>query len=556
MRESIATLWHEERARFQARLRHLSVTREMMIRMLADMVLVNLALAIAMAGRCLWALGLQGTQDSAEVVIRTYLDTFALAGTLLTATSLLVFAIGGLYTHGRAYRIRYKMITIARVVSVAFLLFGLEVLLLRDMMPFARSTLLAAWLLTMMFMAGARLYATTWTTGEETAQQTARQLSAQREAPRILIVGGAGYIGSALTRRLLELGYRVRVLDLLMYGDEPIRRFYSDSNFELIRGDFRHIDAVVEAAKGVDSIVHLGAIVGDSACKLCGELTVEINLRATRTIAEVGKGFGVRRFVFASTCSVYGASNETLDEHSALNPISLYARTKVASEQVLLNLADGDFAPVILRFGTVYGLSGRPRFDLVVNLLAAKAIQDGEVGIVGGQQWRPFVHVSDVAEAIRLVLEAPKASVCGQVFNVGSNEQNYQIADLGKLIAEMVPSARVITEPKEDDRNYRVRFDKIHNVLSFRPDYTVPQGITQIVEAFSTGQIQDYRDPRFNNLSFLSNHDELRRALVEDGQMRDGVTRVDLDSAAGDGAHGAPTGRSELSPLAAGGVPA
>jgi nucleoside-diphosphate-sugar epimerase len=273
---------------------------------------------------------------------------------------------------------------------------------------------------------------------------------------------------------------------------------------------------VVSACQGMDAIVHLGAIVGDSACSIDEDLTIEINLRATRTIAEVGKGFGVKRFVFASTCSVYGASDEILDERSALRPISLYARTKVESEKVLLSLADSSFAPTILRFGTVYGLSGRPRFDLVVNLLAAKAVQDGEVGIFGGEQWRPLVHVKDVAEAIVLTLQAPLCDVRGQIFNVGCNQQNYQIADLGPIIKDMVPTARVVTQPNEDNRNYRVRFDRICETLNFQPQRSVRDGVQEIVNAFAMGKITDYRDPHYSNFGFLKQNNELRHAFLED----------------------------------------
>jgi nucleoside-diphosphate-sugar epimerase len=195
-------------------------------------------------------------------------------------------------------------------------------------------------------------------------------------------------------------------------------------------------------------------------------------------------------------------------------PLSLYARTKVASETVLLDLTQPTFAPTILRFGTIYGLSGRPRFDLVVNLLAAKAIQDGEAGIYGGNQWRPLVHVRDVGEAIALTLEAPLVNVSGQIFNVGSNEQNYQIAELGRIIQDMVPAARVVMQPQEDNRNYRVRFDKIYRTLNFRPRYTVRDGVAEIVRAFATGAIRDYRDPRYSNYAYLHANDELQHSLL------------------------------------------
>ena len=338
---------------------------------------------------------------------------------------------------------------------------------------------------------------------------------------RVLVIGGAGYIGSALVRKLLDLGHHVRVLDMLLYGDEPISALYGHPCFELFQGDFCHVDSVVAAAKDVDAIVHLGAIVGDAACKLCEDLTIEINLRATRHIAEVGKGLGVKRFVFASTCSVYGASNDVLDERSPLQPISLYARTKVASETVLLGLANPQFAPVILRFGTVYGLSHRPRFDLVVNLLTAKALQDGEASIFGGGQWRPLLHVQDAAQAIVLMLQADQADVCGQIFNVGCNEQNYQMIEIGRLIKETLPAARVIHQSTEDERNYRVRFDKIRSAVGFEPRFSVADGIAEIIAAFKSGAILDYKDPRFNNYVYLSQHAEVRQALLDDISARE-----------------------------------
>jgi nucleoside-diphosphate-sugar epimerase len=353
---------------------------------------------------------------------------------------------------------------------------------------------------------------------------------------RLLVIGGGGYIGSAVVRKLLALGCHVRVLDLLLYGDDPVAELYSHPRFELVRGDFCHLDSVVAAAKDVDAIVHLGAIVGDAACKLCEDLTVEINLRATQRIAEVGKGLGVKRFVFASTCSVYGASNDLLDENSTLQPISLYARTKVASERVLLGLAGSTFAPVILRFGTIYGLSHRPRFDLVVNLLTAKALQDGEASIFGGGQWRPLLHVQDAAEAVIQMLQAPQSDVCGEIFNVGSNDQNYQMIEIGRLIKEMLPEARVVHQSTEDERNYRVCFDKIHDRVGFETLYTVPDGVNQIVMAFRSGAITDYKHPRFNNFIYLSQHSEVRQALLDDISAR-GISTV---AASGEIVHGAP----------------
>ena len=512
----------------------LRFTREIAVRIIADALMVNAALLIALVLRHLWLIGVEGGVVSAEAAFRGYVQDYLSTFWLLTLVSSIVFYGNGFYTHGRIYRGRYKVLVIAQAISLSYLIFGLLVFLLWHMTSFPRSGLLLAWFLTLVFLIGARFWATFWRTFVEAEQRFwsshSSSHSTDDKIKNVLVVGGAGYIGSALVQRLLELGYKVRVLDLLVYGDAAISEFYDHPYFALVRGDFRHIDTVVSASKGMDAIVHLGAIVGDSACSIDQDLTVEINLRATRTIAEVGKGFGVQRFVFASTCSVYGASDEILDERSVLSPISLYARTKIESEKMLLSLTDATFAPTILRFGTVYGLSGRPRFDLVVNLLTAKAIQDGEVGIFGGKQWRPLVHVRDVAEAIVTTLQAPPYNVRGQVFNVGSEEQNYQIADLGPLIKEMVPTARIVTHPQEDNRNYRVRFDKIRNVLNFQPRHTVRDGVQEIIDAFAMGKITDYRDPRYSNFGFLKLNGGLRPIFVEDVGSWDWVKLSATDS--------------------------
>jgi nucleoside-diphosphate-sugar epimerase len=254
-----------------------------------------------------------------------------------------------------------------------------------------------------------------------------------------------------------------------------------------------------------DAVVHLGALVGDPVCALDEKLTLEINLAATRMIAEAARGFGVQRFIFASTCSVYGASEQLLDERSALNPVSLYARTKIGSERVLLGMNDGRFAPVILRFATVYGLSHRPRFDLVINLLAAKATGEKSITIFGGDQWRPFVHVDDAAGAILKCLEAPLQAVQGQIFNVGAEDQNYQITQLGDLVKELIPDVQVVHKGEDADRrNYRVSFGKMQQHLGFTPRRTVAEGILEIKAAIESGRIPDYRDARYSNHKTLS----------------------------------------------------
>lgn len=321
----------------------------------------------------------------------------------------------------------------------------------------------------------------------------------------VLIIGGAGYIGSALVPQLLERGYHVRVLDALIYGREPIAAYMSHPRFELIEGDFRQIHHVVQAMQGIDTVIHLGALVGDPACALDEDLTIEINLMATKMIAEVAKGYGVSRFIFASTCSVYGASDDVLDESSPLNPVSLYARTKIASEKVLLKMADASFAPTILRFGTVYGFSGRTRFDLVVNTLTAKAVVEKLITVYGGDQWRPFIHVHDVAKAVLITAESSSTRTRGRIFNVGSDAQNYTLMQAAEIVNKVVPDATVKDFGQNADRrNYRVSFRSIQEELGFQPSWTLEDGVRQVAEALRSGKVADYKSPIYSNVAFLT----------------------------------------------------
>src|SRR6185436_2259120 len=225
----------------------------------------------------------------------------------------------------------------------------------------------------------------------------------------ILVTGGAGYIGSVLVRRLLDAHRPVRVLDRMLHGGHGLEDLTHDMNLTVLLRDMRDPRTHDEALEGVDTVIHLAAIVGDKACAEDEDLAVQTNWSATVALARRAQTLGVKRFVFASTCSVYGEGrDETLDEDSPTKPLSLYAETRWHAEQGILELPrDGGFAPVILRFGTVYGLSSRMRFDLAVNFLAQQAVREGRVSIFGGSQWRPFVHVADIAWGIVLVIESP-----------------------------------------------------------------------------------------------------------------------------------------------------
>lgn len=285
---------------------------------------------------------------------------------------------------------------------------------------------------------------------------------------KILVIGGAGYIGSVLVRKLINSEFKVKVMDILLYGDESIKELYDNKNFEFMRGDCRNMQDVICALDGVDAVVHMGEIVGDPACSLNPDFTIEVNFMATKTLAEACSYSGINRFVFASSCSVYGVNDNELDEESELNPVSLYARCKVESEKAILSIKDEYFNPVILRLATVYGFSYRPRFDLVINLLTAKAVTEKKIKIFGGEQWRPFVSVNDVSEAVICALKAEDKIINREIFNVGSNEQNYRLSEVGDLIKKAIPDVDIeVKKDVVDKRNYKVRFDKINKYLGF-----------------------------------------------------------------------------------------
>lgn len=322
---------------------------------------------------------------------------------------------------------------------------------------------------------------------------------------RVLVTGGAGFIGSHLTRLLLQRGYRVRVLDRFDYGSAGIDRIKDHPRLEILTGDICNSRDLSQAMRGVDGVLALAAIVGDPACSLDPEETINLNYTATKILTEVSNFYGVRRLVFASSCSVYGASsNALLTEHSRLNPVSLYARTRVLSENIIFD-RHGDVEPVVLRLSTVFGLSPRMRFDLVVNTLTARAVIDKKISIFGGNQWRPNVHCRDVARAFVTAFEAPREAVAGEVFNVGGDGLNHRIADLGEMVAQIVGDVEVEQKAEvPDPRDYRVSFAKIRSVLGFEPEFTVAMGIQEVAAAVrASPALQRHQDPRYHNVQAL-----------------------------------------------------
>lgn len=414
---------------------------------------------------------------------------------ILALVGVLVFTLSGFYTHARTYRGRFKALVIFQAVSLTFLAHSfLEYAV--EQLPLPRLVEVLAWALALLLIEGSRLLKG-YVVREYRIERKA--VKGERPVRSVLVIGGAGYIGSVLVRRLLRAGYRVRVLDELFYGDAPIARLRGDARFELLRDDFRHVEGVVKAVEGMDAVVHLGAIVGDPACKLDSRVTLETNLAATALIKQVCHGAGVRRFLFASTCSVYGASPYLLDERSTPGPISLYACTKLDSERLILSQPAADFAPTILRLATAFGWSYRPRFDLVVNLLVAQALAGGRITIFNHQQWRPFIHVDDIASAFLACLQASPGQVAYETFNAGDDRLNATLGELASRISAQIPGLKVEYVENTDHRNYRVNFDKIKTRLDFTCTRTLEDGISELRQAFENGQVIDYREAVYHN---------------------------------------------------------
>jgi nucleoside-diphosphate-sugar epimerase len=300
---------------------------------------------------------------------------------------------------------------------------------------------------------------------------------------------------------LLGCGWRVRALDTLRWGGESLLGVWTHPFFELHKGDVTDPSTRAAALDGMDAVVHLAAIVGDPACKQEPDLAHRINFEATKALYDEVAATGAREFVFVSTCSNYGIADpsELATEGSPLNPVSHYARTKVAAEQYLLGQSDGP-AVTVLRLATVYGVAPRMRFDLTVNEFARDVALGRTLEIFAETLWRPYVHVRDVAAAIRLVLEAPEALRRGQVYNVGRTRENYQKKALGDLLKQRIPDSRITTVVSgHDPRSYRVGFEKIAAALGFEPAHAVPEGLDEVINLVRSGAIGDPDAAKWRN---------------------------------------------------------
>ncbi len=323
---------------------------------------------------------------------------------------------------------------------------------------------------------------------------------------KILITGSRGYIGTVMAPLMVQAGHEVVGLDTDLY-----RRSTFGPWRESIRTMVKDV-RTVEAAdlRGFDAVVHLAALSNDPLGDLNPDLTYDINHLASVRLAKAAKSAGVGRFVFASSCSNYGAAGDApVDETSALNPVTAYGVSKVRVEQDVGKLADDSLSPTFLRCATAYGASPRLRFDVVLNNLVAWAVTSGKVFLKSdGTPWRPIVHIEDIARAFLAVLGAPREVVHNQAFNVGRNDQNYRIREIAEIVKETVPGCEITfaADAGPDKRNYRADFTKISRALpSFRPQWDARKGAKQLYEAYkSIGlKLEDFEGPRYRRIDQL-----------------------------------------------------
>jgi nucleoside-diphosphate-sugar epimerase len=306
----------------------------------------------------------------------------------------------------------------------------------------------------------------------------------------VLVVGGAGYVGGAVVDKLLETTYNVRVYDALLY-EESYRK-----DVDFVYGDIRDKEKLLPHLKWADTVVWLAALVGDGACALNPEVTVQINQEPVKWLGEQFTG----RIIFTSTCSVYGAQDGILDESSSINPLSVYAATKLEAEKYLMRAGIYHGSTIIFRLGTLFGVGdsySRIRLDLVVNTMTARAAKQGYLNVYGGEQFRPLLHVKDVAETIKNHV----GSTFTGIYNL--NKQNVRILDLACQVRNHFPDLEIITKdiPMQDARSYRVKKTKL---VGFNPIYSIDQGIEEVKELIENNRIKDLASPRYTNHAYLS----------------------------------------------------
>jgi nucleoside-diphosphate-sugar epimerase len=320
---------------------------------------------------------------------------------------------------------------------------------------------------------------------------------------KVLVVGGAGYVGSRLVPELLDKGYQVVVYDLYLYGDQI---FDSHPNLKEVKGDVRDLKKVEEIIQGCDALIHLACISNDPSFELNPELGKSINLDCFEPMVQLAKKHKVKRFIYASSSSVYGVKSEkNVTEEMSLEPLTDYSRFKAECEKILFKHMSHDFVCTVLRPATVCGYAPRQRLDVVVNILTNLAYHSGKVKVMGGDQMRPNIHIEDMVRAYIHTLEAPTAKVQGEIFNVGYH--NHTVLQLGKMVRDIVGKKRpveLVVEPTNDNRSYHISSGKIAAKLGFSPKYTIENAVQDLVDAFEAGRLPNaMQDDRYINIKTM-----------------------------------------------------
>ena len=325
-------------------------------------------------------------------------------------------------------------------------------------------------------------------------------LNNKKEETKILLIGGAGYIGSILAKKLLKQNYQVTIFDKFIYqSQQEIRKKIKSNNLKLVKGDSRRIDEVFEVIKKNNVVVHLAELVGDPLCEVKPSKTYEVNFLASIAISNICKNLPISKFIYISSCSVYGSNNKLLTEKSEINPISVYAKLKVLCEKALIRNSGEFCKPCILRLGTVYGTSLRPRFDLVINLFASRVANNLPLIVTGGDQWRPFIHVNEVCLAIINIIKAKREKVNGQIFNLTSF--NSRIIDIARKFKRIFPKTKLLIKKSSlDKRNYKVSSLKAEKMINFKTKVKLTHGISDLVNYVKKNKIRNINKKKYINI--------------------------------------------------------
>lgn len=326
-----------------------------------------------------------------------------------------------------------------------------------------------------------------------------------RQRERVLVTGGAGYVGAVLVPKLLRHGYDVRVLDLFLFGEGVLDAVRGDAGLELMRGDLRDRDVVRRSVAGCDAVIHLACISNDPSFELDPALGKSINYGAFRPLVEAARDAGVRRFIYASSSSVYGVKEEeSVTEDLSLEPLTDYSKYKALCEDILREYQSPGFTTVVLRPATVCGYSPRLRLDLTVNILTNHAFTNGRIRVFGGSQYRPNLHIEDMTDLYVRLLELPDDAVAGRTWNAGY--ENHTVLEIAAQVRSVLADRpiEIVQEPTDDLRSYRICSDKIRHEIGFVPSHTVADAARDLVTAFGAGKIPNsMTDPRYYNIKTM-----------------------------------------------------